>query len=65
VVGDFDIAAISLPAIIQDLPNTLLGDAKNLSQRRYSLTFLMTGTDFSIAFALGGSAIGDGELREF
>jgi hypothetical protein len=58
-------SAISLPATIQDLPDALLGNAKHLSQRRYRLTFLVAGTDFGIAFGFGGSAIRDGELREF
>jgi hypothetical protein len=28
-------AVTSLPAVIQNLPDTLFGDAKDLSQRRY------------------------------
>jgi hypothetical protein len=58
-------AAASLPTIIQDLPDALLGNAKHLSQCRYRLTFLVSCADFSITFALGESAIGDGEMREF
>jgi hypothetical protein len=49
---------------MQDLPDTLLSDAKDPSQRRYRLTFLVTSTDFSIARTLGGSAIGDRRMRE-
>jgi hypothetical protein len=56
--------ATSLPAVIQNLPDALLRDAKNLSQRCYRLTVLMTSTNFSIAFALGGRTIGDRRLRE-
>ena len=58
-------AVTSLPAIIQNLPDALFGDAKDLSQRRYRLAFLVSCADFSIAFAFGGSAIGDRGLREF
>ena len=58
-------AVSSLPAIVQNLPDTLLGDAKYLNQRPYRLTFLVAGADFSIAFAFGGSTIGYGRLREF
>jgi hypothetical protein len=32
----------SLPAIIQNLPDALLGDAKDLSQRRYRLAVLVS-----------------------
>ena len=56
---------ISLPAIVQNLPDTLLGDAKDLSQRRYRLTFLVSCANLSIAFALRESAIGDGKSGEF
>jgi hypothetical protein len=58
-------AVTSLPAVIQDLPDALFGDAKYLSECRYRLAILVAGTNFSIAFAFGGSAIGDGKLREF
>jgi hypothetical protein len=57
-------ATTSLPAIIEDLPDALLGNAKHLSQCRYRLTFLVPCADFSIAFALEDSAIGDGGLRK-
>jgi hypothetical protein len=57
-------ALTSLPAIIQNLPDALFGDSKNLSQCRYRLAFLVSCADFSIAFALGESAIGNGGLRE-
>jgi hypothetical protein len=56
--------ATSLPAIIQDLPDALLGDAKDLSQRRYRLAFFVASADFSIAFAFGECAIGDRRLRK-
>jgi hypothetical protein len=55
----------SLPAIIQNLPDALLSDTKDLSQCRYRLAVFMTSADFSITFALGGSAIEYGEMREF
>lgn len=55
----------SLPAIIQNLPDALLSDAKDLGQRCYRLTLLVWCADFSIAFALGKSAIGDRKLRAF
>jgi hypothetical protein len=55
----------SLPAIIQNLPDTLFSDAKNFSQRGYRLTVLVSCADFSITFAFGESTIGDGRLREF
>jgi hypothetical protein len=58
-------AVASLPAIVQNLPDTLLGDAKYLSQRRYRLASFVASMDFSITFAFGRSTIGDGELREF
>ena len=57
--------ATSLLAIIQNLPYTLLSDTKDLSQCRYPLSVFAASTNFTIAFALGGSAVGDGELREF
>jgi hypothetical protein len=57
-------ALYSRATVIEDLPNPLLGDTKNLSQRRYRLTFQVTGTDFSVARALGRRAIGDRGLRE-
>jgi hypothetical protein len=57
-------AATSLPAIIEDLPDALLGNAKHLSQCRYRLTFLASFADFRIPFAFGGSAIGNGRLRQ-
>jgi hypothetical protein len=53
-----------LPAIIQDLPDALLSDAKHLSQRRDCLASLVTGSDFSIARAFGRSTIGDRRLRK-
>jgi hypothetical protein len=52
--------ATSLPAIIEDLPDTLLGNAKHPSQCRYRLTLLVSCADFRIPFAFGGSAIGNG-----
>jgi hypothetical protein len=55
----------SLPTIIQNLPDALLGDAKNLSQRRYRLAVLVAGAYFGITFAFGERTIGDGRLREF
>jgi hypothetical protein len=56
--------ATLLPTLIQDLPDVLLGNAKHLSQCGYRLAFLVTGTDFSITFTFGDSAIGDRGLRE-
>jgi hypothetical protein len=58
-------ALTSLAAIILNLPDALFGDAENLSQRRYRLAVFVSCTNFSIAFAFGGCAIGDGDLREF
>jgi hypothetical protein len=58
-------ALTSLPAIIQNLPDTLLGDAEDLSQCGYRLAFSVSSADFSIARTFRGSAIGDGESREF
>jgi hypothetical protein len=55
----------SLPAIFQNLPDTLLGDAKHLSQCRYRLAFFVSCADFSIPRAFEGGAIGDRELGEF
>jgi hypothetical protein len=54
----------SLPTIMEDLPDTLLGDAQYLSQRRYRLACLVPSADFSIACAFGGRAIGNRGLRE-
>jgi hypothetical protein len=51
--------------LIRNLPDTLLGNAKNLSQRRYRLASFVAGTNFSIARTFGESAIGNGELRAF
>jgi hypothetical protein len=59
------VAVISLPAVIQNLPDALLGDTKDLSQRRCGLTLLVSCANFSIAFAFGGCAVVDRELREF
>ena len=59
-----NMAATSSPAIIQDLPDALLGNAKHLSQCRYRLTFFVTCADFSIACAFADGAIGDGSLRQ-
>jgi hypothetical protein len=58
-------AVTSLPAIIQNLPDALLGDTKDLSQSGYRLAVFVAGTNFSVAFAFGRSTIGYGELREF
>jgi hypothetical protein len=58
-------AFASFPPTMDDLPDTLLGDIKYLSQRRDRLTFLVSCADFSIAFTFGGSTIGYGELRGF
>ena len=58
-------ALTSLPALIENLPDALFSNAKNLSQRRYRLAVFVASTNFSIAFAFGGSAIRDGELRDF
>jgi hypothetical protein len=58
-------AVPSLPALIQNLPDALLGDAKDLCQRRYRLAFFVASANLSIAFAFGGSPIGYRELREF
>jgi hypothetical protein len=54
-------ATTSLPTIIQDLPDALLGDAKGLSQCGYRLTFLVTGADFSIARAFGERPLETGD----
>jgi hypothetical protein len=59
------ISASSLPAIIQDLPDTLLGDAESFSQSGYRFTFFVASTNLSIALAFGGSAIGDRGAREY
>jgi hypothetical protein len=58
-------AVTSLPAIVQDLPDTLFGDPKDFSHSGYRLTILVSCADFSIAFAFGGRTIRNGELREF
>jgi hypothetical protein len=58
-------ALTSLPAIIQNLPDALFSDAKDLSQRRYRLTLSVSCADFSITFALGESTIGYGGLGKF
>ena len=57
-------AVSSLPALIQDLPDALLSDAKHFGQRRYRHTLLVTSTDFSVTGTFGKGAIGDGRLRE-
>jgi hypothetical protein len=54
----------SLPAIIQDLPDALLGNAKDFGQRRYRFAFFVSCADFSIACAFAERAIGNGGLRE-
>lgn len=57
-------AVTSLPTIVQDLPDALLSNVKRLGQRRYRLTSLVTGTDFSVTSIFGKGTIGDGRLRE-
>jgi hypothetical protein len=56
--------ATSLPAIIQDLPDALLGNAKHFSQCHYRPTFLVSCADFSMACTFANRAIGDGILRQ-
>jgi len=51
--------------MVHNLPDTLLGDTKHLSQSCYRLTFFVAGANVSIARAFGERAIGDGGLREF
>jgi hypothetical protein len=55
----------SLPTIIQNLADALLGDAENFSQSGYRFALFVAGTDFSIAFAFWGCTIGNEGLREF
>ena len=57
-------ATTSLPTIVQNLPDALLGDTKDLSQRRYRLAVLMASADFSIARTFVNGAIGNGRLRQ-
>ena len=58
------VAIFSLPAIIQDLPDALLGNAKHFSQCRYRLAFFVSCADFSIASTFAERAIRDGRLRQ-
>jgi hypothetical protein len=57
-------AITSPPAIIQDLPDALLGNAKHFGQCRYRLTVLVSRADFSVACTFVDRTIGDGRLRQ-
>jgi hypothetical protein len=55
---------LSLPAIVQDLPDALYSDTEHFSKGRYRLAFLVTSADFGIARAFEGRPVGDGRLRK-